>query len=419
MYRSGDNEYFLNNEKCRLKDITALLTDSGADKESFNIIGQGKIDEILSTKPEERRLVFESAAGVLKYKKRKIEAIKKLERTNQNVTRVNDILRELEMNILPLEKQSRDAKKYLGYKEELTDLEISLMTHDILAYNYQVGELKTKIDSLKDELVTLSSNHSSYDIELLEKKDKVKAIESEINQNQNTLLELTKNIEKIDANIRLLKERKKYALESIDDVSGNVLKLKEDIMKLDLTLNEIKNEIDKNSGLLKEVQKQEIAGSQKYQELMDKKNKVLATLEQKTRDKTTIQYKIEYLENSIQNDSSLPNSIRNILNNKRFVGSHDVIGKLIDIPSNYQTAISIALGGAANYLVVDNTDIARELVNYLKDNKLGRATFFPIDTIKPRYIDEMFLAKLKNMDGFIDVASNLVKCDNIYRDIIN
>lgn len=418
MYRSGENEYFLNNEKCRLKDITNLLTDSGADKESFNIIGQGKIDEILSTKPEERRSVFESAAGVLKYKKRKIEAIKKLERTNQNVARVNDILRELEMNILPLEKQSRDAKKYLSYKEELTGLELSLMAHDIQMYNHQVGELKTKIDTLKDELVTLSSNHSSYDIELLEKKDKVKAIEAEINQNQNTLIELTKSIEKIDANIRILKERKKYSEETNQDVTGNMIRLKESIMKLDLSLNEIKNDFDKYQELLKTLQKQELDQSQRYQELMNKKNQIFSTLEQKTRDKTNIQYKIEYLENSIQNDTSLPSSVKNILNNKRFTGAHNVIGKLIDIPAEYQTAISIALGGAVNYLVVDSSRDAKEMVFYLKENKLGRATFFPIDTIKARVIDETFLKKAKSMVGFVDIAASLVEYEEIYQDII-
>ena len=113
MYRTGENEYFLNNEHCRLKDITSLFTDSGADKEAFNIISQGKIDEIISTKPQDRRLIFESAAGVLKYKKRKTEALKKLDRTNSNINRVNDIINELKINLEPLRKQSQDAKKYL------------------------------------------------------------------------------------------------------------------------------------------------------------------------------------------------------------------------------------------------------------------------------------------------------------------
>ena len=419
MYRSGENEYFLNNEKCRLKDITNILTDSGADKESFNIIGQGKIDEILSTKPEDRRLVFESAAGVLKYKKRKIEAIKKLDRTNSNIDRVNDIIRELENNIGPLERQSKNAKEYLEYKDELSDLEISLMASDIRDYSYQTEDLTKRIEALKDELVSLSSSHSSYDIELMTKKDKLKEIEIEINNNQNTLLEVTKSIEKIDGDIRLLKERQKYNEGNTQDNTNKLLELKENTYKLELQINEINNEIEKNKDLLKNILDQEVEYNRKYEELYNKKNRFNNSLEQNNREITNIKYKIQVLENNLLNDTSLPNSIRNILNNNRFKGVHNVIGKLIDTDSKYSTAIGVSLGGAANYLVVDTTEVAKELVNYLKDNKLGRATFFPIDTIKSRYIDETFLSKIKNTDGFIDVASKLVECVDKYRDIIN
>ena len=419
MYRSGENEYFLNNEKCRLKDITNLLTDSGADKESFNIICQGKIDEILSTRPEDRRLVFESAAGVLKYKKRKLEAIKKLERTNNNIDRVNDIIRELENNIGPLERQSRDAKKYLEYKEELTTLEISLMARDIQAYSHQTKDLKQRIDTIKDELVSLSSNHSSYDIELLSKKDKVKEIEIEINNNQNTLIEITKSIEKIDGDIRIFKERQKYNDDNAEDNTKRLLTLRENTLKVELQINEYKNSIEKLTEVLNALKDQEINLNKKYEELYNKKNKLSNNLEQNNREITNIKYKIQVLENNLNNDTNLPNSIKNILNNKRFTGVHNVIGKLINMDTTYQIAISVALGGAANYLVVDNTETAKYLVSYLKENKLGRATFFPIDTIKPRCIDETFLAKIKNMDGFINIASNLVTCDSIYRDIIN
>ena len=125
MYRSGENEYFINNEKCRLKDITELLTDSGANRESFNIISQGKIDEILSSKPQDRRVVFESAAGVIKYKRRKEEAIRKLDKTNINLNRVKDIINELETNLEPLKIQSEKATEYLNVKNRLKEKEIS------------------------------------------------------------------------------------------------------------------------------------------------------------------------------------------------------------------------------------------------------------------------------------------------------
>lgn len=419
MYRSGENEYFLNNEKCRLKDILNLLTDSGADKESFNIIGQGKIDEILSTRPEDRRLVFESAAGVLKYKKRKTEAIKKLERTNSNIDRVNDIIRELENNLYPLERQSKNASKYLEYKEELTDLEISLMAKDIQNFSHQVEELKQRIESTKDELVSLSSSHTSYDVELLNKKDKVKEIDIEINNNQNTLIEITKSIEKIDGDIRLFKERQKYNEENNKDNTNRLLALRENTLKIELEINTYKNSIEKLKEVLKGLIEQENTLNKHNEELYNRKNKFNNKLESNNREITNIKYKIQFLENTLNNNNNLPNGIKNILNNKRFTGVHNVIGKLIEMDNEYSTAIGVSLGGAANYLVVDNTNIAKELVNYLKENKLGRATFFPIDTIKPRNIDETFLAKIKNMDGFINVASSLVKCEKIYQDIID
>ena len=208
MYRSGENEYYLNNEKCRLKDITNLLVDTGADKESFNIISQGKIDEILSTKPGDRRAVFESAAGVMKYKKRKEEAVKKLERTNLNLNRVNDILYELENNLTPLEKQSKDATRYLEVKDVLANLNISLMTSDITKLNQETKYIEEKVNHLKDEIVSLSNTHSSYDIDLLTKKSEIKMLEEKINKSQNTLIEITKSIEKINGDIRLLKMKK-------------------------------------------------------------------------------------------------------------------------------------------------------------------------------------------------------------------
>ena len=145
LYRTGDNEYYLNNQKCRLKDITDLLLDTGAAKESFNIIGQGKIDEIILSKPYERRVIFEEAAGVLKYKKRKEEALRKLERTNNNLNRINDIILELETNLEPLRIDSIKAKKYLETKESLSNVEISLITNDIEKYNSDYGESKLKI----------------------------------------------------------------------------------------------------------------------------------------------------------------------------------------------------------------------------------------------------------------------------------
>ena len=418
MYRSGENEYFLNNERCRLKDITSILADSGADKTSFNIISQGKIDEILSTKPGDRRVVFESAAGVIKYKKRKEEAIRKLERTNTNMTRVLDILRELENNLVPLERQSRDASMFLTLKDELTDLEISLMTHDINFYSYKTKEIKEQVDLLKDEVIELSNTHSSYDIELLDKKDKLKNIELSINMSQNTLIEITKSIEKIDADIRVLKERKKYTEDSNDERRENILNLKELILKLETNINEIKNEINLSNEELATKRKKYDEKNSKYQHMLSNKNILTRRLEQKSIEETELKYKIEYLTNSINNSNSLPRSVKSIMSNFRLDGVHNVIGKIISYDEEYYKAITTTLGGASNYLIVDTSNNAKEMVKYLKENKLGRATFYPIDTIKARYIDSDSYNKIKDVLGFVNIASKLVLCDDIYRNII-
>ena len=146
LYNDGTNEFYLNNEKCRLKDVVDILLDSGIAKESFNIISQGKIEEILSTKPTDRRIIFEEAAGVLKYKKRKEDALRKLDKTHDNMTRAEDIINELAIQVEPLKRQRDTALKYEEYNEELEKTEIALMTHDITNLNEKLINTKAKID---------------------------------------------------------------------------------------------------------------------------------------------------------------------------------------------------------------------------------------------------------------------------------
>ena len=417
MYRTGENEYFLNNEHCRLKDITSLFTDSGADKEAFNIISQGKIDEIISTKPQDRRLIFESAAGVLKYKKRKTEALKKLDRTNSNINRVNDIINELKINLEPLRKQSQDAKKYLELKEELKEIDISLITYDITNLNNKLQKTKTNIDTLNDELVSLSSNTSSYDIDILTKKDKIKEIEDSISEKQKLLIELTKNIEKIDANIKVLKERQKYTKES-DEISNNIVSLKENILKYDNEINKLSLLLEESNNSHNELLKEQAKIYTELDNTKQKKNKITTKINDSNRDITNLNYKISYLEENINNNNLLPSSIKNILNNPRISGVHNVIGNLISIADEYKNAINIALGPSTNYLVVDTKENAKECVNYLKENNLGRATFYPLDTIKAKYIDEITQNRLTNIKGYINIASNLVTYSSEYQNII-
>ena len=224
-FRTGENEYYINNERVRLKDITELLSDSGTAKESFNIISQGKIDEILSNKPEDRRIIFEEAAGVLKYKRRKEEALRKLDKTNQNLNRVNDIILELSNTIGPLEEASNKAKRYTEIKNKLSNIEVAVIAKTISDLNFEYQENKKKISELEDEVSKLSASGSSYDVDILKYKDKLRNIREEINTKQLSLIELSKNEEKIASSIKLLQERNKYK-EETSKISNNIILLK-------------------------------------------------------------------------------------------------------------------------------------------------------------------------------------------------
>ena len=417
LYRSGDNEYFINNERVRLKDITELLMDTGGSKESFNIISQGKIDEIVLAKPSDRRVIIEEAAGVLKYKKRKEEALRKLERTKQNLIRINDIIQELETNIEPLKKQSEEATLYLNVKDELKNVEIALITKDVETLSFDYKTTKEKIEQITDEITKYSNNITTYDIDIIKAKNKLKEIEDKINITNNEYIELTKKMEQKDADYRLLKERRKYN-ENNTETDNKILSLKEEVLKnksiLDaysLELNYLKEEISKTeSNINKDVEE--------YQVTKNKYEQAKNNLSKNEQEIINTKYKIEYLENSINNSNSLPTSVKNILNNKRIDGIHNVVGKLIEFDNQYNLAINTSLMASTNYLVVDNTNIAKTLVKYLKENNLGRTTFYPLDVIKPRYIPDNILNNISNIDGYIDIASNLLKYDLRYDNVI-
>lgn len=417
LYRSGENEYFINNERCRLKDIIELLTDSGGSKESFNIISQGKIDEIILAKPLDRRVMFEEAAGVLKYKRRKEEAIRKLERTNLNINRVNDIILELETNLNPLKKQSEAATIYLNTKTKLKEIEVALISKDIETLSYDYKESKKKIDELKDEIIKQSNNNSNYDVEILKEKNRLKSIEDKINSKQGEFIEKTKELEKIDADIRVFKERNKYVSVD-DDITNKLFGLKEEELKQNNLINSIKNEIELLDKKINVINENIESNLKKYNDFKSKKNAINNTLISNNRELVNLKYKISYLENNINNNTSVPNSIKNILNNPKFIGVHNTIGNLIDVDNEYSIAISTTLGSASSYLVVENTSVAKELVNYLKENKLGRATFFPLNVIMGRTIPTDIINIIRNIPGVIGTADKLVKYDKKYTNII-
>ncbi len=414
VYKDGTNEYFINNEKVRLKDITNLLLDSGIAKESFNIISQGKVDSIISSKPEEKRIIIEEAAGVLKYKKRKEEAIRKLDKTHDNLNRVGDIINELEPRILPLKKQKEKAIEYKEAKGNLEKIEIALITEDITNLNYEFQENKNKIDTLNDEILKMASNTTLASSKTEKYKNEILKTDEKINQIRNSILELTTKAEKLNSRKAIITERKNYEIDNTKlhnkllDLKENSLKLKNNIESKEIDIINTNKEINNIEKDINEINK----NIQKNKNIKEKENNILTI---NLRKNHNLKIKIESLQNSIENSNTLPTAVKNVLNNPKLRGIHNIIGALIETEEKYSLAISTALGYAANNIVTDNQKCAKEAIDYLKN--IGRATFFPLDIIKPKEIDKE-TKNILNKNEIIGIASDLVKNDSQYNNII-
>lgn len=417
IYRSGESEYYLNNERCRLKDINDVFMDSGIGKESFNIISQGKIDEILSTKPEDRRTIFEEAAKVVKYKKRKEEAIHKLDKTNLNLNRINDIISELENNIEPLKIESEKALKYLELKENLKNIEVALLAYDISKLNNDKLEKSKEITTLNDEIIELDTNNSTLEVNILENKNKVKSSQEKIYEMQNELLNITRKKEQIDADIRLLEERSKYRDNSL--IGDNTAKLKESILKLNTSINKEKTLGELTDTKLTNITNKLSSINKELKENIKKKTKLEEELNKKKKDLTDISYKIDYLEDKLTSMDSVPKAVKVVLNNSKFKNVHNILGNLIETEDKYSLALTTALSSTVFNLIVDTKEEAKNIINYLKENNLGRITFYPLDTIKGKTIPEEVYSKIKEADGLVGIMSSLVKCNNKYKEVVS
>ena len=418
VYRTGENEYFINNEKCRLKDITDLFLDSGIGKSSFNIISQGEVQKIVSESSYDRRVIFESAAEVLKYKKRKEDALKKLDKTHTNLERVNDIIVELEIQVEPLREQSIKAEEYLKIKNELKNIEVALLSSEITTINEEYQLTKEKIEKLNNEIMNLGVQSNKSDTELLDLKNNLSKIELTIKELNNRLLSLTKEEEKINGEKNILKERQKYDAsnskvhENISSLKEEKLK-KENIIHLDkIDLDTLQNELE---SIKSEINNLTLLGNASKKEYQDSFNEY----NEKTKLLADIDHKIGIIEDYINNGGTINNSIKAILNNPRLRGIHQTLGALLEIDEKYLKALDVSLGGSKQFIVVENEDSAKSAINYLKDNKLGRATFFPISVIKPRGVDLDTLNVVRNMQGFISVLMDVVKYDSKYYNVVS
>ncbi len=416
IYKNGESEYFINNTRTRLKDITDLFLDTGASLDSFNIISQGNIESVVNSKPLERRIIFESASGVVKYKKRKEESLRKLKSTKENIEKITLIIDELKTTVEPLKEQSDNAKKYLKLKDDLSSIEIATIVDEISIINEDYTKIKQEIEEINKKIVESDNENSKENSYLEQLKLKNIKLDEEIGKENAKLLELTSKFMNLQNEKNMYVERKKYS----DGVSfsNDILNLKEEILDSDKMIEVLSNEINNIKSNIKEREKElkNVSEEQSYNKI--KRNSLLKNRNENAKELLALKNKKDIVEANLINDTKIPYSVKSILNNIRLEGVIGTIGKLIETQDKYATALDVALAASINFVVVDTPETAEECINYLKNNKLGRVTFFPLNVIKERFIDKETLNKVENKNGYIGILSDLCSYQTKYKNII-
>ena len=417
VYRSGENEYYLNNEKCRLKDISNLLLDTGMGKESFNVISQGEVEKILSNSSQDRRIIFEEASGILKYKKRKEEALRKLDRTHSNLDRVNDIIGELENQVGPLKEQSIKAKEYLENKKGLDKYEVALLAYDIGNIHNELENQRTRKEKIENEIVTISNESSKQDATIEEDNNTLSKKELEKQSLNRELIKVIEDKTRLEGEKELLKEKSKTTKEEneLKEEFRKVLEEKEKTTSSIHILEEDQNLIQKE---LVEKEKEISEIEKEIQTIKAKKNILTNDYSKHNQDLISSKHQVENLKIEIDQGSDMPSSVRKVLKNTDLTGIYNTIGNVISCEENYVKALNIAINSCKNFIITKDEDSAKRAINYLKEEHLGRATFFPLSVIEERNVDYDSLNILKNSNDFLGIMSDLITYNQDYRNVI-
>lgn len=516
VYRSGESEFYINKQQCRLKDIVELFMDSGLGKEAFSIISQGKVEEILNSKAEERRSIFEEAAGVLKYKTRKKKAEVKLAETQDNLNRVSDILYELESQLEPLKMQASVAKDYLEQKETLKNYEIAVLAYEIESLHGEWESLKSQLEAHRDKEAGLSSEIRKQEAQLEEKRNQLDALDESIQDLQNVLLAATEELEKLEGQKEVLKERKKNVSENKAQLEKNIKEAENTLKELEAQKEKILQTAAENEqalSALKESVKEKEAGlfrlstnleekieslksdyiellneqasgknekrmlvqqmqtslnrlsrleadNRKYveerekvrekkkmaagrlaeikQELeaaagayMEKQRQLESVNSRYQKQESNLYQAYQYLQKAKSRKETLEEmeedytgfyqGVREILKarGKQLEGIEGAVAELVRVSAPYEKAVETALGASMQHIVTKTERHARCAIAFLKERKAGRATFLPLDIIKPRAIPEASLKPLRNEEAFVGVCAELVRFESRYQSIVS
>ncbi len=417
VYRTGENEYFLNNEHCRLKDILDLFLDSGVGRSSFSMIGQGEIQKILSNQSEDRRQIFEEASGILKYKKRKNEALKKLDKTHNSMERLEDILGELERQIDPLKRQSEAARNYQDAKNALEQNEIALLAYDLTNYQKETEQKEKEKKEVEDELANLEVESLKEESTVSKEKTIQLQLEKELAFFQNELLKTTEKLTRLQGNLNLFQSSDLASLEEERIKEKARIEL-ENIQELEKEIKLLQTELS----LLKEQQEtyceEEKIKQNEFNTVKQTYNKKEVELNRIERNLVQQQYQLEALKRELEQGGILPEAVRCILSTPNLRGICDTIGNLVTLDVKYLKAFDVAAASSKNFIVVETEEAGKEAIAYLKHHNKGRATFFPISVIEKRFIEKSMLDKLRKESVFLGTLSDFIVCDKKYRNII-
>lgn len=521
MYRSGESEYAINKTPCRLKDINELFMNTGVGREGYSIIGQGRIDEILSARSEERRLVFEEAAGITKYKARKREAERKLESTRQNLLRINDIISELEAQLEPLAQQAEKAKQFVSLSNELKGIEVGLFLDTIDKLKKRISEVEAQTDGLKEQIDEENRRIENIRSSNKSKNERMERLKQEAEKVRQSIHALETGIEKNEGNIRVSEEKINHLLSSNEgygeDIRGfkeRMASLKADVERKEKRLEQLAKDSERFSRLLSEAEEQLAAIMARLDEseriieeakqaVMDKqdqlsdakirannlkndlenyrqlKGRLSDDIRQALLEKDRTRMEIEDLENSLRKTrediasakeaanglekqrgliSDKLDSLRQkrdaarrdlqALESRRKVlldmeatmegyshsvksvlsacrqdqelgrGIYGALAQLINVSEQYEIAIEVCLGGALQNIITEDEYAAKRAIEFLKKRNLGRATFLPVSSVKPKTLEPDMLSQVRAMPGFEGIASDMVSCSSRFRGII-
>lgn len=404
---NNEASYFINKTPCRLKDINDLVMDTGLGKDSLSIITQGNISSFADAKSEDRRSLFEEAAGVAKYKKRKKVSLSKLEQTKENLDRLQDILDELERQIGPLEKQAKKAEKYISLRDKLSKIEISVLVEDIDQYN-------EKINQINKELFDIQAMHTSENAELLKQETRLESIRKEMYALDKQINELQgKYTKAMEENYQLERrkieqdEKRKYMLKVADKKARQ--------KEIQAMLEEARFEYQDRHQRLMQTQQDLNNRRNIVNDLKTKISKARYESDQANNILTQLQNRRQVLENMMKQPFAHQQGVRSVMQAKNSLsGVYGVVSELLIAHTDKALAVNAALGGSIYQIITKNEADARNAISFLKRNRSGRATFLPLSVCHPRKMNEQVITIASTSPGFLGFASECVDCKEIF-----